>query len=274
MISVTTRGATTLALAASLDRSSRCGAHAQSITGAGSTFAAPIYAKWGEAAHAATNVTLNYQAIGSGAGQNQVFNRTVDFDASDAPVPCGQAAREPPGAVPDRNGWRRRHRQPAGRRRPNTLKLTGDLLVAEIYLGKITKWNDPKLVELNAGPEAAEPGDRASLSRRRLGDHLRVHRLSLDRRCRPGRASVGANTSIKWPAGAGARGSDGVSRHDAQHPRRHRLCRERLRRAEPPDHHPAAATRPASSSRRRWRRSPRRPHRVRTGPRCRISRST
>ena len=61
-------------------------AFAQSITGAGSTFAAPIYAKWGEAAASATGVTLNYQAIGSGAGQTQVFNRTVDFGASVAAV--------------------------------------------------------------------------------------------------------------------------------------------------------------------------------------------
>ena len=61
-------------------------AMAQQITGAGSTFAAPIYAKWGEAAKSATGIELNYQAIGSGAGQNQIFNRTVDFGASDAPV--------------------------------------------------------------------------------------------------------------------------------------------------------------------------------------------
>ena len=63
-----------------------CGAQAQQITGAGATFPAPVYAKWGEAAKAATGIELNYQAIGSGGGQNQIINRTVDFGASDAPV--------------------------------------------------------------------------------------------------------------------------------------------------------------------------------------------
>src|ERR1700732_3845937 len=61
-------------------------AAAQQITGAGATFPAPVYTKWGEAAQAATGIQLNYQAIGSGGGQNQIINRTVDFGASDAPV--------------------------------------------------------------------------------------------------------------------------------------------------------------------------------------------
>src|SRR5258706_16149064 len=63
-----------------------CGAQAQQITGAGATFPAPVYTKWGEAAKAAIGIELNYQAIGSGSGQNQIMDRTVDFGASDAPV--------------------------------------------------------------------------------------------------------------------------------------------------------------------------------------------
>ena len=70
-------------------------AMAQQITGAGATFPAPIYAKWGEAAKAAIGIELNYQAIGSGGGQNQILNRTVDFGASDAPVDAGQARIRP-----------------------------------------------------------------------------------------------------------------------------------------------------------------------------------
>ena len=62
------------------------GVSAQQITGAGATFPAPVYTKWGEAAKASTNIELNYQAIGSGGGQNQILNRTVDFGASDAPM--------------------------------------------------------------------------------------------------------------------------------------------------------------------------------------------
>ena len=65
---------------------------AQQITGAGGTFPAPVYAKWGEAAKAATGIELNYQAIGSGGGQNQITNRTVDFGASDAPMDAAKLA--------------------------------------------------------------------------------------------------------------------------------------------------------------------------------------
>src|SRR4051812_28297179 len=124
-------------------------ANAQQITGAGATFPAPVYTKWGEAAKAATGIELNYQAIGSGGGQNQILNRTVDFGASDAPMDpakldSGKLLQFPTvmGAVvvivnlPDIKA--------------DEIKLTGELL-ADIFDGKITKWNDPKLVELNKG---------------------------------------------------------------------------------------------------------------------------
>src|SRR5215475_1935661 len=122
-------------------------AQAQQITGAGATFPAPVYTKWGEAAKAAAGIELNYQAIGSGGGQNQILNRTVDFGASDAPMDAaklesGKLLQFPTvmGAVvvivnlPDV--------------KENEIKLTGDVL-ADIFEGKITKWNDPRLVELN-----------------------------------------------------------------------------------------------------------------------------
>src|SRR5580658_10361536 len=125
-------------------------AHAQTqITGAGSTFAAPIYGKWGEAGAAATGVKLNYQAIGSGAGINQINNRTVDFGASDMPVAGDQLTEHKliqfptviGGVVPIVN---------IPGVAADQLKLTGELL-ADIYLGKITKWNDPKIVAINPG---------------------------------------------------------------------------------------------------------------------------
>ena len=68
-------------------------ADAQQITGAGATFPAPVYTKWGEAAKAATGIELNYQAVGSGGGQNQILNRTVDFGASDAPMDPAKLTR-------------------------------------------------------------------------------------------------------------------------------------------------------------------------------------
>ena len=121
-------------------------AQAQQVTGAGSTFAAPIYGKWAEAAKPQTSLQLNYQAIGSGAGQNQIFNRTVDFGASDAPVAADKLASAKLLQFPTCMGGVDVIVNVPGVA-ANQLKLTGPVL-AEIYLGKITKWNDPKLVQL------------------------------------------------------------------------------------------------------------------------------
>ncbi len=183
-------------------------ANAQQITGAGGTFPAPVYAKWGEAAKAATGIELNYQAIGSGGGQNQILNRTVDFGASDAPMDpaklqSGNLLQFPtvmgaidvivnlPGVKPDE------------------LKLTGEL-VADIYAGKIVKWNDPKLVEMNRGVKlpnlAIAPVYRADASGTSYVFTSYLSAVSPE-----WKSAIGANTSVKWPAGAGARGNDGVA---------------------------------------------------------------
>src|ERR1700682_600544 len=112
-------------------------AHAVEITGAGSSFAAPIYGKWGDAA-AATGIKLNYQAVGSGAGINQINNRTVDFGASDMPVAADQLATHKLMQFPTVVGGVDIIVNLPGIK-PNELKLTGPVL-ADIYLGKITKW--------------------------------------------------------------------------------------------------------------------------------------
>ena len=183
-------------------------AAAQQITGAGATFPAPVYAKWGEAAKAAIGIELNYQAIGSGGGQNQIVNRTVDFGASDAPMdaaklqsanllqfPMVMGAVVPIVNLPGIEA--------------NKVKLTGDLL-AEIYLGKITKWNDPKLVAMNPGVNlpnmAIAPVYRADGSGTSFVFTSYLTSASAD-----WKGAVGAGTSVKWPAGAGARGNDGVA---------------------------------------------------------------
>jgi len=183
-------------------------AAAQQITGAGATFPAPVYAKWGEAAKAAIGIELNYQAIGSGGGQNQIFNRTVDFGASDAPVdadklvankllqfPAVMGAVVPivnlPGIAADQ------------------VKLTGDL-IAQIYLGKVTKWNDPKIVTLNAGVTlpnlAIAPVYRADGSGTTFvfTSYLSVANADW-------KSGIGAGSSVKWAAGNGAKGNDGVA---------------------------------------------------------------
>ena len=183
-------------------------ARAQQITGAGATFPAPVYTKWAEQAKAATGIELNYQAIGSGGGQNQILQRTVDFGASDAPMAAeklesGKLLQFPTvmGAVvvivnlPGIEA--------------NQLKLTGDLL-AEIYEGKITKWNDPKLVEANKGitlPSVAiAPVYRADGSGTTF-----VYASYLSAVSPNWKEKVGASTSVKWPTGAGAKGNDGVA---------------------------------------------------------------
>ena len=183
-------------------------AAAQQITGAGATFPAPVYAKWGEAAKAAIGIELNYQAIGSGGGQNQIINRTVDFGASDAPVdadklksanllqfPAVMGAVVPivniPGVEVDK------------------LKLTGEL-IADIYLGKITKWNDPKIVDLNKGLSlpalAIAPVYRADGSGTTFVFTSYLSAVSADWKSGPGAAA-----SVKWAAGNGAKGNDGIA---------------------------------------------------------------
>lgn len=181
---------------------------AQQITGAGATFPAPVYSKWGEAAKAAVGVELNYQAIGSGGGQNQILNRTVDFGASDAPMTAekltsGNLLQFPAvmGAVVvvvNLPGVK-----------PGEIKLTGELL-ADIYLGKIKKWNDPLLVELNRGvtlpSSAIAPVYRADGS-----GTTYVYTSYLSAVSPEWKGKVGASTSVKWVAGNGAKGNDGVA---------------------------------------------------------------
>jgi phosphate transport system substrate-binding protein len=183
-------------------------AQAQQITGAGSTFGAPIYTKWAEASAPATGVKLNYQAIGSGAGINQINNRTVDFGASDMPVPADQLKAHNLMQFPTVIGGVVIIVNIPGVK-SDELKLTGPVL-ADIYLGKITKWNDPAIEKLNPGMKlpslAIAPVYRADGSGTTFvfTDYLSM--LSPD-----WKSKVGSSTSVKWPAGAGAKGSDGVS---------------------------------------------------------------
>ncbi len=184
------------------------GAQAQQITGAGSSFAAPIYGKWAEAAAAPTGLKLNYQSIGSGAGINQINNRTVDFGASDMPVAAADLASHKLMQFPTVIGGVVMVVNIPGVT-ANQIKLTGEL-VAEIYLGKITKWNDPKLVEMNRGVTLPNlqiaPVYRADGSGTTFvfTDYLSMVDPNW-------KSTVGSSTSVKWPAGNGAKGSEGVA---------------------------------------------------------------
>lgn len=178
------------------------------ITGAGSTFAAPIYGKWGEAAAGAIGARLNYQAIGSGAGINQVNNRTVDFGASDMPVAADQLAAHRLMQFPTVIGGVDVIINIPGVK-PNALKLTG-VILADIYLGKITKWNDKSIAELN--PDIKLPDLAIAPVHRADGSGTTfVFTDYLGMQSAEWKSKVGASTSVAWPAGAGAKGSDGVA---------------------------------------------------------------
>jgi phosphate transport system substrate-binding protein len=178
------------------------------ITGAGSTFAAPIYSKWGEASSATTGVKVNYQAVGSGAGINQINNRTVDFGASDMPVAADQLAEHKLMQFPTVIGGVDIIVNIPGVK-PNELKLTGALL-ADIYLGNITKWNDKAITAIN--PELKLPNLAIAPVHRADGSGTTfVFTDYLGMQSPEWKSKVGASTSVSWPVGAGAKGSDGVA---------------------------------------------------------------
>src|SRR3989441_8691909 len=124
-------------------------AFAEDVTGAGATFPAPLYAKWADAYNKATGARINYQSVGSGAGLKQIRSKTVDFGASDMPLSDEELAKDGlvqfptviGGVVPVVN---------IKGIQPGQIKLTGQVL-GDIYLGKITKWNDHALTALNPG---------------------------------------------------------------------------------------------------------------------------
>jgi len=178
------------------------------ITGAGSTFAAPIYGKWGEAASGTTGVKLNYQAIGSGAGINQINNRTVDFGASDMPVAGDQLTAHKLMQFPTVIGGVDIIVNIPGVK-PNQLKLTGPIL-ADIYLGNITKWNDKQITALN--PDLKLPNLAIAPVHRADGSGTTfVFTNYLGTQSEEWKSKVGSSTSVAWPVGAGAKGSDGVA---------------------------------------------------------------
>lgn len=181
------------------------------INGAGSTFDYPAFAKWFEAYSSVdSNVRFNYQSIGSGAGQKLLLNQTVDFGASDAPMK-DEALANAPGKILHlpivAGGVAIIYNLPGNPK----LKLDGDTL-ANIYMGNITKWNDPKIVALNPGVDLPDtaiiPVHRADGSGTSfiLTDYLSsVNPAWAD--------TVGKGSSVKWPAGIGlaAKGSEGVA---------------------------------------------------------------
>ena len=181
---------------------------AQDITGAGATFPAPIYAKWADAYNKATGARMNYQSVGSGAGIKQIKAKTVDFGASDMPLKDEDLAKDGllqfptviGGVVPVVN---------IKGVAPGQIKLTGQAL-GDIYLGKITKWNDPALTALNPGvplPDAA-----IAVVRRADGSGTSfIFTNYLSKVNAEWKTKVGEGTAVNWPTGAGGKGNEGVA---------------------------------------------------------------
>jgi len=181
---------------------------AQEVTGAGATFPAPLYAKWADAYNKATGVRINYQSVGSGAGLRQIRGKTVDFGASDMPLTDEELQKDGltqfptviGGVVPVINIPGVATRQ---------MRLTGAVL-ADIYLGKITKWNDPALTALNPGLKL--PDAQISPVRRADGSGTTfIFTNYLSKVNADWKSKVGDGTAVNWPVGAGGKGNEGVS---------------------------------------------------------------
>lgn len=183
-------------------------AFAMNITGAGATFPYPIYAKWAEAYHAKTGVKLNYQSIGSGGGIKQITNKTVDFGASDMPLTPEDLEKKGLIQFPTVVGGVVPVINIAGIK-ANQLKLSGEVL-ADIYLKKITRWNDPAIKALN--PSLTLPNAIIAVVHRSDGSGTTfVFTNYLSKVSSAWNKDVGANTAVSWPTGLGGKGNEGVA---------------------------------------------------------------
>jgi len=192
-------------------------AQTQQINGAGATFPYPIYSKWfAEYNKLHPNIQINYQSVGSGAGIQQVIKQTVFFGATDGPMTPEQMQAAPGkilhfptvlgAVVPVYNI-------------PNVkdeLKFSGPLL-ADIFLGRIIKWNDPQIAKLNPGVNL--PASDITVAHRADGSGTTYIWVDYLAKVSPEwKTKVGVNTSVKWPTGVGGRGNEGVASVVSQTP--------------------------------------------------------
>ena len=183
-------------------------AHAADITGAGATFPAPIYAKWADAYQKATGNRVNYQSIGSGGGIRQIGAKTVDFGASDMPLTPEKLAEGGLQQFPTVIGAVVPVVNLEGIK-PGDMKLTGEVL-AGIYHGKITKWNDPAIVALN--PDLKLSDQDIGVVRRADGSGTTfVFTNYLSKVSSEWKEKIGEGTAVQWPVGLGGKGNEGVS---------------------------------------------------------------
>ena len=181
---------------------------AQEVTGAGATFPAPLYSKWASDYNKATGVKVNYQSVGSGAGIKQIDSKTVDFGASDMPQTDDVLAKKGQMQFPAVIGGTVPVINIKGIA-PGQMKLDGHVL-GDIFLGKITKWNDPAIKALN--PALPLPDAAISPVRRADGSGTTFNFTNYLSRVHPEwKAKVGEGTAVNWPVGAGGKGNEGVA---------------------------------------------------------------
>ena len=200
-----------VSVAAALCMSAFAAHAADSVTGAGASFPAPIYSKWAEAYNKATGNQINYQSVGSGAGIKQIKEKTVDFGASDMPLKDEDLSAAGLMQFPTVIGGVVPVIHVEGVK-PGQMKLTGTVL-ADIYLGKITKWNDPAITALNPGvklPDAViAPVHRADGSGTSFIFTNYLSKVNAD-----WKAKIGEGTAVNWPAvGLAGKGNEGIAQN-------------------------------------------------------------
>jgi phosphate transport system substrate-binding protein len=183
------------------------------ITGAGATFIYPLLSKWSDDYNKATGNKINYQSIGSGGGIAQIKAGTVDFGSSDKPLPPEELAAAGLGQFPSAIGGVVPVVNIAGVQ-PGQMKFTGPLL-ADIYLGKVTKWNDPAIASIN--PDIKLPADKINVVHRSDGSGTTFNWVNYLSKVSPEwKTKVGEGTSVSWPTGIGGKGNEGVAAYVKQ----------------------------------------------------------
>ena len=183
-------------------------AFAADITGAGATFPFPVYSKWADAYKKETGNGLNYQSIGSGAGIKQIQAKTVTFGATDAPLKAEQLEKDGLVQWPMVMGAIVPVVNLEGIK-SGELVFDGETL-ANIYLGKITKWDDPAIAKLN--PKLKLPTAAITVVRRSDGSGTTFNFTDyLSKASADWKSKVGTGTAVEWPAGVGAKGNEGVA---------------------------------------------------------------
>jgi phosphate transport system substrate-binding protein len=185
---------------------------AADVSGAGATFPYPIYAKWADAYKKETGIGLNYQSIGSGGGIKQIQAKTVTFGASDMPLKAEELSKAGLVQFPTVMGGDVPVVNLDGIK-SGDLKLDGDTL-AKIFLGQITKWDDAAIKKLN--PDAKLPAQAIVVVHRSDGSGTTfIWTDYLSKVSAEWKTKVGANTSVEWPVGIGAKGNEGVANNVA-----------------------------------------------------------